>query len=430
MGDIHNYDQRLKSAVRRLKEDKKIPQKNKDLILEFKEDCEAENLSTCRVEFYLIRLRNIAKYLGKKFTKTTRKDLKKLVVYINKECDYTAKTKHDYKTAVKKFYRWMGKGDLFYDGKHPGKRRDEDLWLTTTLKKNNRKLPQDMWSKKSIRKMVRDATRPMDKAVGSVIYESGTRAGEFLGIDIKHITWVKHGIKVFVQGKTGERKIKLIEGVSHLKNWLDNHPQKDNRNAPLWMNINNGLKRRKNESTQEYKRRTQKRLSYRGLRSLLQRMSANAGFGTIRTNENGNEIYEGKAVNPHIFRHSRATYDAKFLTDRQMCMKYGWSPGSKMPGKYSHLSGRDLDDVIDKQHGIETEEEKEERLICSRCGRENPEGSQFCNCGMPLSLKASMEVEQKKAKLNSKLGNFMELLEDDEVKEVLARKLANRADFS
>lgn len=39
-----------------------------------------------------------------------------------------------------------------------------------------------------------------------------------------------------------------------------------------------------------------------------------------------------KPVNPHHFRHSRATYLANYLTEAQMCEWFGWVHGSRVPG--------------------------------------------------------------------------------------------------
>jgi len=50
-----------------------------------------------------------------------------------------------------------------------------------------------------------------------------------------------------------------------------------------------------------------------------------------------------KPVNPHHFRHSRATVLANHFTEAQMCEWFGWVPGSSVPGRYVHLSGRDID---------------------------------------------------------------------------------------
>jgi integrase/recombinase XerD len=39
-----------------------------------------------------------------------------------------------------------------------------------------------------------------------------------------------------------------------------------------------------------------------------------------------------KAVNPHAFRHSRATFMAKHLKEPEMREFFGWGKDSEMPG--------------------------------------------------------------------------------------------------
>ena len=53
-----------------------------------------------------------------------------------------------------------------------------------------------------------------------------------------------------------------------------------------------------------------------------------------------------KRVFNHMLRHGSATRNAKFLTDSELKVMYGWSMSSKMPTVYVHLSGKDLDDKL------------------------------------------------------------------------------------
>lgn len=57
---------------------------------------------------------------------------------------------------------------------------------------------------------------------------------------------------------------------------------------------------------------------------------------------NGNiadsEFY--KPLNPHHFRHSRATFLATKFKEAQLCGWFGWVQGSTVPGEYVPLSGR------------------------------------------------------------------------------------------
>ncbi len=76
-----------------------------------------------------------------------------------------------------------------------------------------------------------------------------------------------------------------------------------------------------------------------------------------------------KPMNPHHFRHSRATYLASRFTESQLCEWFGWVQGSDRPQDYVHMSGRDIDGDYARLHGIEDEEEPEESSWPRRTAR-------------------------------------------------------------
>jgi site-specific recombinase XerD len=65
-----------------------------------------------------------------------------------------------------------------------------------------------------------------------------------------------------------------------------------------------------------------------------------------------------KAINPHNYRHSRATSLANHFTEAQMNEYFGWIQGSDISQVYVHLSGRDLDDCVLNLRGMKPKEEK------------------------------------------------------------------------
>ncbi len=52
-----------------------------------------------------------------------------------------------------------------------------------------------------------------------------------------------------------------------------------------------------------------------------------------------------KRVNPHMLRHSSATYWAHKLNRYQICAKYGWAISSDMPDRYIKRKGIIFDEV-------------------------------------------------------------------------------------
>src|SRR5439155_10697132 len=43
--------------------------------------------------------------------------------------------------------------------------------------------------------------------------------------------------KVLVNGKTGTRHIPLIQSIPYIKDWLSNHPSRNNPNSPVFVGL-------------------------------------------------------------------------------------------------------------------------------------------------------------------------------------------------
>ncbi len=65
----------------------------------------------------------------------------------------------------------------------------------------NRKLPEEILTEEDIRKMINAAYNTRDKAIVSVLYESGCRVGEFLCMKIKNVQFDRYGAIIVVCGK-------------------------------------------------------------------------------------------------------------------------------------------------------------------------------------------------------------------------------------
>lgn len=130
-----------------------------------------------------------------------------------------------------------------------------------------------------------------------------------------------------------------------------------------------------------------------------------------------------KPVNPHHFRHSRATLLAKKLTEANLCEYMGWIQGSKEASTYVHLSGRDTDKAILAMHGLINEEEKKDKFkprVCPRCKTINDPASNFCSgCSLGLDEKTLIEFDKQKEEATD-LGMILKKAKSkDEIKEML-----------
>ena len=354
MEDVHFYSRRYEIAIRLLRQSGISP-RNKELIEKFCNDCFAQGIKAGRVQKYAYILRKVAEWLGKDFEKAAEDDLKRVVAMINTS-SFTEWTKYDYKRSIKKFFRWLGREELI-------------SWLRCSDVKN-RKLPEEILTEEDIKKMIDAARTPRDRAVISVLYESGCRAGEFLSMRIKNVSFDRYGAVIVVHGKTGYRRIRLVSSVPYLAEWMNSHPFRENPEAWLWISLNNF-----------------RRLPYNSLRTTLRVIAEKAGVK--------------KKVNPHAFRHARATHLANFLTEAQMKEFFGWVQDSDMASVYVHLSGRDVDRAILSLYGVEMEESKKENEIlkpkkCLRCGELNPATNRVCRrCFFPLDEQEEKLLEKE-----------------------------------
>ncbi|MDH3311633.1 MAG: site-specific integrase [Nitrosopumilus sp.] len=164
-----------------------------------------------------------------------------------------------------------------------------------------------------------------DRAFLDCHFESGTRPGEILNLQLRHVKFNKYGAVLHVNGKTGARPIRLIKSTPNLAAWMSVHPFKDNSSSPLWPNISN-----KNFGEP---------LTYAGARQMLNRRCRKANIS--------------KHVNLNLFRHSEATVTANFMTEAQMRKRHGWASNSQMPARYVHLVNADVDSAIFEHLRIE-----------------------------------------------------------------------------
>jgi len=393
--DIHNYEKKFESALRKM-QTSNISKRNKKLIEKFYNFCFANGIGKPRVVKYLGTLRQLAEWLKKDFDKVKQADIERVVTSIQQREDYTEWTKTDYNITLKKFYKWVNHGE------YPKMVK----WLKTCPNRSKTKLPgQDgLLTEDDIKKLIEAADHPRNKALISLLYESGCRIGEIASLRINNIAFDEKGAILTVFGKTGSRRIRVVSSVSYLLTLINNHPFKDDNKSPLWINIG-AINNRKH-------------MKYGTIRSVLQDIFKKAGVK--------------KKFNPHLFRHSRATFLANFLTEAQLKVYFGWVQGSRVAGTYVHLSGRDTDQKILEINGMAKENEKKldelKPKICPRCNTLNSYSSNYCSkCASILDIETAMKEQEEMVNKDKRLTNTNDimsaLIKDSEVQSVLLKKI-------
>ena len=264
---------------------------------------------------------------------------------------------------------------------------EEVRWLRSATKPNERRQPEFLTSQE-VEKMIETATSLRDKAMLAVGFEAGLRATELLSLNVGSITFDDRGAKLRVErGKTGSRTVSLISSVKLLSQYLQTHTFRHDVYAPLWLTESNNY--------------ANHRLSWVRWNRRLKQVAKQTGIK--------------KRIFNHMLRHGSATRNAKFLTDSELKLMYGWSMSSKMPAVYVHLSGRDLDDKLTSPYGgQEIEQAKPEfaPIICPRCSETASPGMLYCpRCASPLDPKERSKVAIEDESVRSEVKELRKIVE-------------------
>ncbi|MFA4855992.1 MAG: tyrosine-type recombinase/integrase [archaeon] len=370
---IHPYEHNLAREIERVKESQ-ILESNKELILKFHQHNLAQGISMPRMERQTSVLRKTACQMKKDFKALTKDDYVAFLAWMRQE-NYKEGSIWTYKNILSVFHKWLNNGT----------KPDCIAWFKNK-KLQNKILPEQLLSQEDIKNLIKAADNKRDKALISMLWETGARVGEIGNARIKDISFDDFGARVFLNGKTGMRKVRIVHSAPYLLDWFNEHPYSKNIDAPLWICTN---------------QKQCDKIGYNSIVKILRTAKARAGIQ--------------KPINPHQFRHSRATYTAQFLTDAQMKEYFGWGQDSKMAARYVHLSGKQVDDAILTMCGLKKKEEQKDilqREPCPRCKHLNEVNSSHCQqCWLPLTIEATREMKETEEKDQEGLISLMKLLE-------------------
>ena len=370
---LYNTERRINNIKQRFKEECK---KCFEILETFEKNLKLKKYGDSRILKYWIILRRIHNMMGICFKDAKKEDIEKLILSVEKNPNYSEWSKYDYRVIVRFFYRWL----FFksFEGDYP----DIVDWIEIRKKGNNSLNADIILTKEEIEQMANITNNPRDRALVLTLYESGCRIGELLNMRIKDISFDEYGCRISVTGKTGNRRVRMIEYSKDLLAWLDSHPFKNNPESYVWVCLN--------------KPSPEHMLSTTAVNNLLKDLARRCNIS--------------KPIHPHVFRHARATHLAKHLPEAIMKQLFGWTQDSKMAGVYYHLSGKDVDEALLRMHGIKQEEIKENKAshkVCQRCGEINSILTHFCKkCNAPLDIKIMLEMEEQRQRIEDFVKEF------------------------
>lgn len=342
---------KLERLMGNLRKDESFSKRNRQFILTFVNRCMAEGIRAKRHIKYIYTLKQIAMMMGKDFDMANKDDIQKLVAQINNS-SLKEWTKHDYKVAIKKFYRIMeGKDD------DPEFCPEKVRWLKTTMKEEDFVNPNELLRPHEVDRIISRCTLPLHKTVCRFLFETGVRAGELLSLKISDVN-LEEGYVTVNGTKTrySKRIVPISESIPLLSQWLDVHPNCNPDNS-LWI-TNLGT-----------------RLSYGSLCYILSEGAKRAGI-------------INKKVNPHAWRKASATENSKYLKYPELCAYHGWKIGSDIPMLYIRYTQEDIKKAFQRKNGIVEEAVVKKNRIkkCGGCGKICEPTVSFCpSCGFMFS---------------------------------------------
>ncbi|WP_255334556.1 site-specific integrase [Methanosarcina sp. KYL-1] len=350
---------------------------NADLIEQYKKHCRlaGKKESTIKGEFWqFVPLKDF--FDNKPFTEITKSEIEDYFLHRRQQVSQT--TTHNNFIAIRNLYNFL--------------RRDydipENLFENIKTKQPKNNLPVDeLILPDDVKVLVDHANTQRNRALVMLMWDSGARIGEILGLNISQVSFDKYGAVLIVSGKTGMRRIRLIDSVPDLQLWLNQHPDRDKPHAPLFV-------------TDRKQGGKFKRLDPQSVNTMLIGLADKSNMS--------------KNIHPHAFRHGRLTDLAKRgFNEMELRIFAGWEKTSAMPATYLHLSGADIEKKILLKNGIIEDDTKETEqklkpVECPRCKTKNPIGAKYCTtCSLVLDQATALEMDSKTSLIDGGIGAVM-----------------------
>ena len=126
-------------------------------------------------------------------------------MFLDLKKKYTDSTIMDYENVMKRFYKW-------YYGKLP------DFMDIRFNHKSSHDKKMDLITRYDIERLIGACNNTRDKALVSLLYDSGCRIGEILTLRMKDVIFDEYGLILNVHGKTGNRNVRIIgDSIAYLK---------------------------------------------------------------------------------------------------------------------------------------------------------------------------------------------------------------------
>jgi len=429
-----DFDERLERCKEQIRENEEISGENTEWALnQFKNflATSGEKRGDSRKFRYMSDLKTMMKYNDFSFhdwkdDEETRKKVRALLAQIEEsnykkgDKGYAAKTKQSYHNTVK---RVIESHDIDPDNT----KLLPQNWSPNTSKTEASNIrPDELPNPEQMKKLLRgiEAKSSSSVALRNVaffltLWDTGARFGEADSIKMESVSVQGKQVKLEIPGnkESSDRPdLEIFQGRKTLKDWIQQHPDRDNPEAKLFPNS----------------RDTEKTLPYNGVKRTM--LKARAGQGLDFT-------VEGQPF--HIFRKANTTYYVvnDILSAEKVFDRQGKAVDATLP-TYLKMALTDIDADAAEGFGLDSEDRQTDSHMkappllpqtCKSCGRENRCYKEICEaCGtelpeseMPKNITDQDEKEQAKT-VAKELGGVTEQQLENLVENMIDKQMEDK----
>jgi hypothetical protein len=273
----------------------------------------------------------------------------------------------------------------------------------------------DIWDKDELLLIIKYEQYKRNKAILTLLWDFNARPHEITLMRIKNIRLKeRYGEgEVPYEAKTGCGPILLTFSFPYVRDWLNEHPFRNEPSARLVCNLTTGGQVKPSAIWD----------IMRQLKIRIKRLLENNEITDTKEREKLEYLINTKKWNPYCIRHSSITHDSDYLPEYALKKKVRWSMNSRQGSRYiKRRMGNELKEKILEQNGIildNAEVKKSTVIDCPRCQFTNQfENLYRSKCSYPLKPEAYDELKQKEENEMKKMKEQIKMLTESH-KEIL-----------
>jgi integrase len=203
------------------------------------------NLSDDRVYKYITNFKTIFRKIyphkDLRLKTASKKEVREIAANIQKT-DYSEWYKHDQKVCLRKYFKTLYQ-DKFERPKRVKKILNANFLAWSGEPENKHDI--EALTPTEVNEMIESSDKIRDKLIILLFFETGGRLNELRSVNLSDIEMNQKYAEITLptlKNNKGPRKLQLTKSVGLLQQWLEKHPNKDNPDSPLLVNIGSKYK--------------------------------------------------------------------------------------------------------------------------------------------------------------------------------------------